>query len=247
MQTTVSERVNSSVDQTLPNPFWQALHTEQARFAVGSGLACRYPADVIPFGGVAEFSVEALTALRDLLEPEESLYITGTTNDPVNDRLPEVDGLALVRELRGWQMHFGAQTGLDAPSGQDPEIDTLGASDVPAMLALTDVAFPGFLRSRTYELGSYYGIRLGGELVAMAGERSALAGSCEISAVCTHPAHTGRGYAAVLIQHLLRTHRAAGVHSFLHVAAANERAVSLYERLGFVKTMAIVFHQLRRL
>jgi predicted GNAT family acetyltransferase len=46
-------------------------------------------------------------------------------------------------------------------------------------------------------MGAYYGIRIGNELIAMAGERLAVPGFREISAVVTHPAHTGHGYATL--------------------------------------------------
>jgi GNAT superfamily N-acetyltransferase len=89
--------------------------------------------------------------------------------------------------------------------------------DAPAMVALTDLAFPGFFRARTHEMGAYYGIRIGNELIAMAGERLAVPGFREISAVVTHPAHTGHGYATLLVNRLLQDHAAAGLQSFLHV------------------------------
>jgi predicted GNAT family acetyltransferase len=223
------------------------LTTEHAGFALGSGLARRYPAEVIPFGALAEPSVEALTALRDLLGPEETIYLSGLSEDS----LPRIEGLISVREIPGWQMHLAAQANTNPPEQPEqkdaPQVQVLEPSEAPIMLALTDVAFPGFYRLQTHKLGSYYGIRVNGELVAMAGERVALPGSREISAVCTHPAHTGKGYAASLIQHLLRVHQAAGLHSFLHVAAATQRAIDLYERLGFVKTTPVIFHQLRRI
>jgi ribosomal protein S18 acetylase RimI-like enzyme len=246
METTSSKQASSSADRTISNPFWEALHTEHAGFAIGSGLARRYPADVIPFGGVGEVSVDSLTALHDLLGPEEGTYLA--TELPT-DRLPRVDGLTHVKVLPGWQMHFGTEAIFSDSSerGDAPEIEALGASEAPVMQTLTSVAFPGFLRPKTYQLGSYFGLRVGGELIAMAGERVAVPGFREISAVCTHPAHTGRGYAARLVQHLLRRHRKADVHSFLHVAAANGRAIQIYERLGFVKTIPINFHQFRRI
>jgi predicted GNAT family acetyltransferase len=107
------------------------------------------------------------------------------------------------------------------------------AADADAMVALTTLAFPGFFRERTHEMGSYYGIRVGGELVAMAGERLALPGMREISAVVTHPGHTGKGYARTLMNCLLREHATAGFKSFLHVGVRNTRAVALYEHMGF--------------
>jgi predicted GNAT family acetyltransferase len=42
------------------------------------------------------------------------------------------------------------------------------------------------------------GIRWQGKLVAMAGERLKVPGYTELSAVCTHPEHTGKGYGGML-------------------------------------------------
>jgi predicted GNAT family acetyltransferase len=86
-----------------------------------------------------------------------------------------------------------------------------------------------------------------GELVAMAGERIAIPGMREISAVCTHPDHTGNGFATALIKQLLRFHAEHGLQSFLHVAEQNKRAINLYEHLGFVTTAAVHFREMRRL
>ena len=36
-------------------------------------------------------------------------------------------------------------------------------------------------------------------------------------------------------------HRKAGVESYLHAAAANHRAIAIYERLGFTHTRNISF------
>ncbi|RZU39799.1 GNAT family N-acetyltransferase [Edaphobacter modestus] len=221
-----------------PNPFWQALTTEHAAIAVGEGLARRYPADVIPFAGVADTGEEAMRALRDLLEPGEAIYVAG-------DKLELIPGLEQVREIAGYQMSFSSDV-MEPGEASAPPIELLASEHASDMVGLTDVAFPGFFRKKTHVLGSYWGIRRDGKLVAMAGERVALPGFREISAVCTHPSYTGKGYAAVLIRHILRVHSVRALRSFLHVAAANERAISLYERLGFVKTETIIFRQIRR-
>ena len=94
------------------------------------------------------------------------------------------------------------------PAGSTNEIVRLSNANAPEMVALTTIAFPGFFRSRTSEMGSYYGIRSDGELIAMGGERLRLDGYPEISGVCTHPAHRGKGLAASLICQLARNHRA---------------------------------------
>lgn len=220
-----------------PNPFWQALSTEQSGIAIGSALALRYPADVIPFAGLSEPSEPSMNALRELLAPQESIYVTG-------DHLPDVPGLERRGSIAGWQMHFSGP--IPTPDPGSPPIATLTSQDSPAMVALTDAAFPGFFRTRTYVLGSYFGIHVDGQLVAMSGERIAISGYREISAVCTHPRHTGKGYAAHLLRHILRFHADSGLRSFLHVAAPNQRAIDLYERLGFEKNSAITFNRFRR-
>jgi GNAT superfamily N-acetyltransferase len=225
----------------LANPFWYALTTEHAPIAIGSGLARRYPGDVIPFAGVEVAEPEAMRALREILTAGQTIHIAG-------DDVPIVPGIERVGRLAGWQMHFAAAPGCgELADRREVEIRTLGAADAPAMIALTDLAFPGFFRARTYTLGQYYGIHVDGELVAMAGERIAIEDFREISAVCTHPGHTGKGYGASLLRQLLRVHAAAGLRSFLHVAAANERAIRLYERLGFAKATPMLFHELRAL
>ena len=230
--------MNVPKQEMFANPYWHSLLTEHAGVAIGNGLARRFPADVIPFAGIPEPSTASMSALRELLAPGESIYITG-------DELTLIPGLEKTGELPGWQMHFDAAP-LPPPTGLIPTVRELQAADAPAMVALTVVAFPGFFRPRTYILGQYFGIEIDGQLIAMAGERLALPGYREISAVCTHPKHTCKGYASVLIQHLIRIHAAAGLRSFLHAGQTNRRAISLYERLGFTRTRPILFHSLRR-
>ena len=112
-------------------------------------------------------------------------------------------------------------------------VTPLSAADAGEMLTLTQVAFPGFFRARTPEMGAYFGVRSRGELVAMGGERLMLDGHPEVSGICTHPDHRGLGFAAAIIGHLAHRHRAADLVSWLQVSAANARAIDLYRRMGF--------------
>lgn len=78
------------------------------------------------------------------------------------------------------------------------------------------------------------------------GERMSLNGFCEISAVCTHPNHVGRGYARRLMSKLINDGLIQGVTPFLRVGQENERARLLYERLGFVARRDIALALVRR-
>jgi ribosomal protein S18 acetylase RimI-like enzyme len=132
------------------------------------------------------------------------------------------------------------------PPGPTPEIVPLSCANAHEMVALTDLAFPGFFRSRTCDMGPYYGVRSEGELVAMGGTRLTLDGYPEISGVCTHPAHRGKGLAASLIWHLVRDHRRDGLVSWLHVSAQNHHAIELYLRLGFTTVRKVKLHRISR-
>jgi predicted GNAT family acetyltransferase len=69
----------------------------------------------------------------------------------------------------------------------------------------------------------------------MAGERLRIPGYTEVSAVCTHPDHLGHGYAASLMTEIIHRLLDRGDVPFLHSRHDNERAIALYERLGFQK------------
>jgi predicted GNAT family acetyltransferase len=81
-------------------------------------------------------------------------------------------------------------------------------------------------------LGAFLGIRVGGNLVAMAGERMKPASYTEITAVCVHPSHRGRGYGQMLLGAVSRQILARGEIPFLHVFSSNESAIALYKRQG---------------
>jgi len=75
-------------------------------------------------------------------------------------------------------------------------------------------------------------VRIDGQLVAMAGERMRPADYTEITAVCVHPDHRGRGYAQMLLGAVARQIAARGETPFLHVFTSNTSAIALYRRQG---------------
>ena len=218
------------------NPVWSALHTKHRHFALTAGDACRYPADVAPFAAVASPSADALLQLHSLLAPGESVWIVGESH-------PQPAKLAFEQTLLCLQMVLPAEL---VPAASTIEILPLSNDHAPEMVALTDLAFPGFFRSRTCEMGSYFGIRSNGQLIAMGGERLTLEGYPEISGICTHPDHRGKGYAESLIWHLARNHRREGLVSWLHVSATNQRAIDLYRRMGFTEVRRVTLNLVSR-
>jgi ribosomal protein S18 acetylase RimI-like enzyme len=218
------------------NPVWNALRTKHRRFALTAGDACRYPADVAPFAAVASPSSDALLQLHSLLVPGESVWVIG-------ESYPHPAKLAFEQTLICLQMVLPA---MIEPPPPTIEILQLSNDHAPEMVALTDLAFPGFFRARTCEMGSYFGIRSNGRLIAMGGERITLDGYPEISGICTHPDHRGKGYAENLIWHLVRNHRREGLVSWLHVSATNQRAIDLYRRMGFTEAREVTLHLVSR-
>jgi len=76
----------------------------------------------------------------------------------------------------------------------------------------------------------------------MTGQRLHVFNYAELSAVCTHPGHTGKGYARQLLQNQVRRIKALGEIPFLHVKYDNERAIKVYESLGFYVRREIYFY-----
>jgi GNAT superfamily N-acetyltransferase len=137
-------------------------------------------------------------------------------------------------------------SGLSAPS-LTIDIVPLSRANAQEMAALTTLAFPGFFRSRTCEMGSYYGVRSSsGELIAMGGERLQLDDYSEISAVCTHSSFRGQGFPVSLIWHLVRNHRRDGLVAWLRVGRANHRVVKLYLGMAFQQLCKVTLHRISR-
>ncbi|MFZ5668638.1 MAG: GNAT family N-acetyltransferase [Pseudomonadota bacterium] len=143
---------------------------------------------------------------------------------------PAVAGLAVRSQAACVQMVMERLVPAAAP---DFEIVDLTRADAPAMFALATLTRPGPYLARTNELGDFVGVKREGVLVAMAGERMKPDGFTEVSGVCTHPDHRGRGYAAALMRTVMGRIAGRGETPFLHAYADNAVAIGLYETLGF--------------
>jgi ribosomal protein S18 acetylase RimI-like enzyme len=214
--------VSGTLDHPLDRPIWSALTTRQQALAEGGTLARRYPPAITPFADMADISAEGFAALGALMSGSEVAVLF--TPDPVT---PPADFKILLAETGEQMIGMPAETSI-----RDTEIVRLGADDVPAMMALTDLTKPGPFGARTHELGTFLGIKIEGQLVAMAGERMKPANYTEITAVCVHPSHRGRGYGQILLAEVSRQISARGEIPFLHVFSNNDSAIALYRRQG---------------
>lgn len=226
--------VGSEVAHPLDEPLWTALTGPQAYLAERRGNAARYPVDVSPFAAVAGDGDGMRWAdLAALVGPGGVAVVPDVPAEPAH-------GFDMAGAIPGVQMDG---SGLEA--APDAEAVVLGPADVPAMLDLVARTRPGPFLARTIELGTYLGIRRGGALVAMAGERMRPPGWTEISAVCTDPAYRGQGLAARLVRAVAVGIRERGDVPFLHAAADNHAGIRLYGGLGFTHRRDLLFGALQ--
>src|SRR5271167_64180 len=219
----------------LDNIIWKALTTRQAEFAESFNQARRFTPEVSPLAAFPEPTLEGYESLAGLVDARGTIglfleapcqphpgwsFVAGA---PMPEMVFEGNGAAFP-QASDPSLRSAGQPRRPSPHEHDPEIVELSVADVPEMLALTALTKPGPFHKRTHELGSYLGIRREGKLVAMAGERLKIPGYSEVSAVCSHPEHTGHGYARLLMIDVMQRIRSRGETPFLHVREDNVRA-----------------------
>ncbi|WP_168702129.1 GNAT family N-acetyltransferase [Gordonia paraffinivorans] len=221
-----------SDDAALDNPAWFSLSGPHAGFAQRVGRAVRFHPGVAPIAALPTAPTGSdWSDAAELVGPGGALLLFAVPDAPPPD-------WTTTMRLSGVQIVGDAVAGRP-----DPEAVLLTTDDVPEMTDLARRARPGPFRPRTIELGTYLGIRHDDRLVAMAGERLRLPGHTEISAVCTDPDHRGRGLATRLVLALVQQIRDRGETPILHADGRNTTAIRLYERLGFVVRMEVVFQR----
>ena len=210
---------------------WNALTTRQREFSEGDDRARRFLVDVAPFAALRDYSPTSVVSLLPLASRAQPVALF--TPEPVPP-LKQLDVL-LAKPV-----HQMIATRV-APPLHQRAVERLDDSSVADMIALVELSQPGPFAARTNRLGDYLGIRTGGQLVAMTGERMKIDGFTEISAVCTHPEHRGHGYAHDLVSVVAQALLDRGEQPFLHVFGDNLPAITLYERLGFAirRTMQV--------
>ncbi|HSM97266.1 MAG TPA: GNAT family N-acetyltransferase [Rhizomicrobium sp.] len=219
----------------LDNPVWSSLATGHVAMARVHGAAMRYPGDISPLSAVREPSRPAFADLRALAKPGEIVGLVTAFEIAIPD---------------DWEVVLSRFIDQMVCEDFQPASDIapllLSDKDVPEMVALTKLTQPGPFEHGTIGMGKYLGVRSeSGALMAMAGQRMSLTDFREISAVCTHPDHQGKGYAGRLMTVLAREIIADGRTPFLHVKTENASAKHLYAKLGFRVRKAMHFNVIR--
>ena len=213
----------------LDNPVWHSLNETHGGFSINyPNLKCYHP-DICPFGGY-ETTTDISVYLDEYAKLNTDFFIVGSQ--------PSYSpSLSLKKELVCLQMVLDNPVKLEITA----EIQKLNNAFEENLLQLVILVQPGYFKPKTPQLGDYFGIFESGELVAVTGERMKMNAFTEISAIVTHPAHTGKGYAKQLITFTVNKIFRENKIPYLHVAETNTGAVRLYEKLGFRTRRTISF------
>jgi predicted GNAT family acetyltransferase len=213
----------------LDNPVWQSLQEAHKKFSINyDNLKCYHP-DFCPFGGF-ENNTAIVNEIDKYANLIDNFFIVG--NKPVFSK-----SLTLKNELVCLQMVMVRNTDIETRE----DIIKLNHQYEEDLFKLVNLVQPGYFKNKTSQLGDYYGIFKDGNLVAVTGERMKMDGFTELSAIVTHPEHTGKGYAKQLIAYSV--HKILEQHKtpYLHVTESNTGAIKLYEKSGFETRRKISF------
>lgn len=216
----------------LDRPVWNALHSHHACLAIGGGRAIGYERSIAMFVAATDRESASLEAAAALVP---------------------AGGQGAFVEREDWPLPPGTRlvsaapiTQMVAPTLPKEEctiaFEELGDADAPEMLALATMCRPGPFFERTHAFGGFVGVRdQAGRLIAMAGQRMRIDHFTEVSAVCTHPDHRGRGLARALMLVVAGRIAARGDTPWLHTYPDNASAIALYESLGFRRRSEVTY------
>jgi ribosomal protein S18 acetylase RimI-like enzyme len=225
------------MEDILYNPVFNALGTGDKHLGSGTETVKYFDEEVSPFAGFQQGYKKGFEDLYDLLPANRKiLYATPR-------QIAEHGGWKIIADIKGLQFVFHGYPVKPSTTITPVVLDN---NHVQEMVALARLTKPGPFNSRTIEFGYYHGIFENGKLAAMTGQRLHIENYTEISAVCTHPDHLGKGYAAALMQHQLAIILSHGQKPCLHVREDNTRAIEIYERLGFKVEREMNFYFMRK-
>jgi len=220
----------------LDNPAWHALTERHVGFALGNDELKRYDPAVVLFAGYDPEKKNITDQFDEVFKTGESFFLFDEFPPlPINYTVETiVECLQMVCEMPLQVAITEKLVPLDKTNREE-------------MFDLVSKVFPGYYLPGTAVMGDYFGIFKEGKLVSMAGERLCMEGLTEISTVVTHPGHGGRKYAQQLVTHLNNKNLQQGNIPFLHTGSGNERAIKIYELLGYKKRRIIPVTKIKRI
>lgn len=225
------------MNHILDNPAWNALISGNKSLSQGNEFVKYFVPDVSPFAAMETNSADNLKLLLDLVPFQNPIGFISSFEIEIPAYWD------LVRFIKCHQMVYNGTT----ISGTDKfNFLELTERHVPQMLALTKLTKPGPFAERTILFGQYSGIFENDELIAMAGHRLQPYNYIEISAVCTHPDHLGKGYAKELLKFHINKIIDMEKIPFLHVRHDNDRAINVYKQMGFKTRSEIYFYFIKK-
>lgn len=223
------------MEHVLDNPAWYALISGNSNLAYGTDSVKFFDKDVAPFVGFNENSAENFDALYELINHNGLVMFISPQPAAIPGKWK------VLRHIPCLQMVYnGGAVAINT------DLIDLTNEHIPQMMELTHLTKPGPFVSRTIDFGHYQGIFDKERLVAMAGQRMAPLPYIEVSAVCTHPDHLGKGYAKQLLLSQVNQIIKQGSIPFLHVRDDNYRAIKVYESIGFTTRTDMHFYMLRK-
>lgn len=216
-------------DKKLDNPVWHSLSESHRDFAIDYKNIKFYHPDYCPFGGF-DIPNDISDSIDDYSLLADSFFVVG-------EKPTLSDKLLLKNELICAQMIVSDKIQMEYKDTVVP----FTQKDTKALFDLVNRVQPGYFKEKTALLGNYYGIFEEGELIAVTGERMKMDDFVEISAVVTHPKHTGKGLAKQLVARTANAILKEGKIPYLHVVESNVGAIKLYEKLGFTTRRKISF------
>lgn len=221
------------MEHVLDNPIYYALTSGHCHIAKGLEEVKYYIEDITTFAGLKDNSHENLNTLYQISPPNSLFVFFSKTPVEIPTQwklLTQIDMFQFI--FRGKEMPIADATG----------ITDLNLEHVAEMIDLVELTKPGPFLAKTIELSNYTGIFVDGKLATMAGHRFHPSPYREVSAVCTHPDHLGKGYAFKILQEQIKRILLRSEIPFLHVRNDNEGAIKLYHKLGFeIRTDMIAY------
>ncbi|WP_299550371.1 GNAT family N-acetyltransferase [Seonamhaeicola sp.] len=208
-------------ENPLDNPVWSSLTDIHFDACIDYGSVKFYHPDFTPFGAFTD-GADTSDAIEKHAKLLDRFFIVGEQPKvPASFNPP--------KRYVGLQMIIYNE--INQPITED--IIELNETHYIDLMDLIDLVYPHFFKKNTNKLGRYYGIYKNNQLVAVTGERMQTNNFTEISAVATHPDHTGKGYAKQLITHTSKNIFKENKIPFLHVDNTNLGPINLYKKLGF--------------